>query len=94
MRELSIKHLTSLATSADLIVLGHQYDVPQWLLPEYVELCTRPEPLSLEEGRKFGVDTVIMVDQIRHRIRYKSNLNRHTDAIVDLVRSVFSLEGN
>lgn len=94
MRDLSIEHLTSLATSADLVILGHQYDVPQWLLSEYVELCIRPEPLSMEEGRKFGVDTVIMVDQIRHRIRYTSNLNRHTDAIVDLVRSVFSLEGN
>ena len=89
MRDLSIKYLTGLASSADLVVLGHRYDVPHWLLPQYYDLCVRLEPLSMEEGRKFGVDTVIMINQIRHKIRYAANLNRHTDAIQDLVRSAF-----
>ncbi|KAJ3796000.1 hypothetical protein GGU11DRAFT_173187 [Lentinula aff. detonsa] len=89
MRKLAIKHLALIASSADLVILGHQYDVTQWLLPRYIELCVRDETLTLEEGRKLGVDTVVTINQIRNQIRYRSNLNRHKDAIAELVQSVF-----
>ncbi|KAJ4471528.1 hypothetical protein J3R30DRAFT_1090883 [Lentinula aciculospora] len=89
IRELAVESLTSSASPADLIILAHRYDVSQWLLPEYMELCVRDEPLSLEEGRKLGVNTVVAINQIRHQIRYRSNLNRHNDAIAELVQSVF-----
>ncbi|KAJ4487038.1 hypothetical protein C8J55DRAFT_487231 [Lentinula edodes] len=90
IRNLAIKQLSSIGSSADLVMLGHQYGVSQWLLPEYMELCVRDEPLTLEEGRKLGVDMVVTINQIRNQIRYRSNLNRHKEAITDLVRSVLT----
>ncbi|KAJ3827046.1 hypothetical protein F5878DRAFT_248054 [Lentinula raphanica] len=93
LRKLAIKHIGCVASSADLVLLGHKYDVSEWLLPHYISLCSRDEPLTLQEGRKLGVDTVITINQIRSQIRYRSNLNRHQDAIAELVQSVFITPG-
>ncbi|KAK7052849.1 Zinc resistance conferring protein [Paramarasmius palmivorus] len=92
LRDLSITRLTPMVQDpAEQIVLGHQYDVVDWLVPAYTALCERREPLTLEEGRKLGVDLVVMIGQVRDKIRYVSNLNRDHDTIVKFVQHVFKL---
>ncbi|THV06653.1 hypothetical protein K435DRAFT_644623 [Dendrothele bispora CBS 962.96] len=89
LHELAVNNLYPITTTADKIYLGHVYEVTEWLVPAYTELCTRPDPLTLEEGRKLGVDIVTAIGQVRHQIRYRSNLNRSHDTIVELVRRAF-----
>ena len=62
---------------------------PEWLLPKYVQFCTRLEPLRLVEGRLLGLETVIKISMLRENMRYKSNFNRSLDTIVSLVKYVF-----
>ncbi|KAJ8077414.1 hypothetical protein PM082_001844 [Marasmius tenuissimus] len=93
LRELSISRISQvLDDPSDLIVLGNQYDVTDWLVSAYTELCIRKEPLTLEEGRKVGVDIAVTIAQVRHKIRYNSNLNRAHDSIVQVIRHVFGLD--
>ncbi|KAK7436524.1 hypothetical protein VKT23_019078 [Stygiomarasmius scandens] len=89
LHELAVNNLYPITSTADKIYLGHIYEVIEWLVPAYTELCTRQEPLTLEEGRKLGVDIVTSIGQVRHQIRYRSNLNRSHDTIVELVRRAF-----
>ncbi|KAF9262674.1 hypothetical protein L218DRAFT_867238 [Marasmius fiardii PR-910] len=92
LRELSITRVFQvLDDPSDRIVLGIRYDVTDWLVSAYTELCERKEPLTLEEGRKVGVDIAVTIAQVRHKIRYNSNLNRDHDSIVQVVRHVFNL---
>ncbi|KAG7091299.1 hypothetical protein E1B28_010345 [Marasmius oreades] len=93
LRELSITRISQvLDDPSDLIVLGIQYNVTSWLVSAYTEICERKEPLTLEEGRKVGVDLCVMIAQARHKIRYNSNLNRDHDTIVQVIRHIFNLK--
>jgi hypothetical protein len=38
-------------------------------MPSYCDLCERTEPLSKEEGRRIGVDDVILISEVRERMR-------------------------
>ncbi|KAI9060514.1 hypothetical protein FKP32DRAFT_1595264 [Trametes sanguinea] len=68
-RELAIQRLESLATPIDRIVLSRQYDIKQWLEKAYYDLCTREEPLTLDEGERLGMADVIAIAGLRQRIR-------------------------
>ncbi|CAK5281911.1 unnamed protein product [Mycena citricolor] len=88
IRELAIQHLGPSTSAVERIALGRRFDVGPWLVPAYTELCERMDPLTLTEGQLLGVDIIIRIQQVRHSIRYASNLNRHHDSIVALVRDV------
>ncbi|KAF5356653.1 hypothetical protein D9757_012862 [Collybiopsis confluens] len=62
-------HPPSTSPIADLINLGLTYNVPQWLHPLYTHLSIRPEPLTLEEGRKLGVDVVVKINEVPRHTR-------------------------
>jgi hypothetical protein len=89
LRHLSISRLDYSLDTVERIVLGKQFDVCRWLTPAYFELCARPEPLTYEEGEMLGMRDVIKIGQVRHQIRYGTNLNRHEDTILALVRDMF-----
>ncbi|KAF7325306.1 BTB domain-containing protein [Mycena venus] len=89
LRELAMQHLFLITSAVERIALGRRYDIPSWLGPAYAEVCERKEPLNLAEGRLLGLEDAICIGQVRHTIRYSSNLNRHHDSIVALVRDVF-----
>ncbi|KAJ6593221.1 hypothetical protein B0H19DRAFT_916388 [Mycena capillaripes] len=89
LRELAMQHLFAITSAVDRISLAHRFDIPGWLVPAYTEVCERKDPLTLAEGRLLGLDDTICIAQVRHMIRYSSNLNRHHDSIVALVRDVF-----
>ncbi|KAI0060588.1 hypothetical protein BV25DRAFT_1807048, partial [Artomyces pyxidatus] len=49
IRELAIDRLEPIASAVDKIIVARSYDLTEWLVPAYAELCHRPSPLSLEE---------------------------------------------
>ncbi|KDQ53631.1 hypothetical protein JAAARDRAFT_104342, partial [Jaapia argillacea MUCL 33604] len=61
IRSLAIRELFPLASPIDKIVLGHQYDIPEWLLDAYIAVCERPEALTKKEGERLGLDEVIKI---------------------------------
>ncbi|KAI0060590.1 hypothetical protein BV25DRAFT_1769606, partial [Artomyces pyxidatus] len=69
IRKLAVERLETIASAVDKLVLGHAHDVNAWLLPGYVALCLRGIPLTLEEGRRLGMDDVILITSIRESIR-------------------------
>jgi hypothetical protein len=77
--------------SVDKIVMRQRYDFPREDIVEaYVHLCSRCKPLSAGEGRKIGVETVILIAQTREEIKLEfSNVtSRHrgivTNNLIDL----------
>ncbi|KZP04904.1 hypothetical protein FIBSPDRAFT_806278, partial [Athelia psychrophila] len=65
IRALAITQIAPIASSIDRIVFGRLYGINEWLTSAYHAVCTRPDPLTLEEGRRLGVDDVIRINAIR-----------------------------
>ncbi|KAG8684783.1 hypothetical protein FRC11_011603, partial [Ceratobasidium sp. 423] len=57
----------------DKIVLAREFDIKEWLAPAHVRLCKREEPLSTEEARKLGVDSVLIISRMREKHRNQGN---------------------
>lgn len=50
--------------------LYQKYKVdPRHLVPLYAELCARDTPLTLEESRILGLETVVLINSTRERLR-------------------------
>lgn len=90
LRKLCVEKLHQVTLATDRVVLGKRFDLTHWLTPAYYHLCTRAEPLNLEEGEKLGIADVVKIGQIRHQIRYVTNLNRHEDTIKSLIKDAFA----
>ncbi|KAG8904597.1 hypothetical protein FRB99_001516 [Tulasnella sp. 403] len=77
IRRLAIHQLHSLSPTdmppVERIALAHRFqlDHANWLLGPYVELAVRTTPLSLEEGRKLGVDVVVLLARAREEVKKK-----------------------
>ncbi|KAJ1305377.1 hypothetical protein OPQ81_000392 [Rhizoctonia solani] len=70
---LAEKHLDDV----DKVILSRQFDIKEWLAPAHVRLCQREKPLSGEEARKLGVESVLIISRMReqHRNRFTVNCN-------------------
>ncbi|KZP04073.1 hypothetical protein FIBSPDRAFT_767982, partial [Athelia psychrophila] len=62
---LAIGNLTATATVIDKIVLGRRYSITDWLPGAYEAVCTRADPLNLEEGMKLGVEDTVRTSAAR-----------------------------
>lgn len=78
IRDLAIDKLGSIASAAERFALANEYDITDWLLPAYTELCMRMEPLNLEEGKKLGIEAVINIGAMKHEI--SENLRKFVDS--------------
>ena len=64
VRTKAIDELTANKTSMspiDLIELGNKYNVPQWLPEAYAKVFVRDKHLTVEEGKKLGLEVVVKV---------------------------------
>jgi hypothetical protein len=70
LKTLATRELGLITSTIEKIALSKKHDigVPQWLLPAYRELCTRRHPLSLVEGEKLGLETVIKIWEVQHEL--------------------------
>ncbi len=78
IRDLAINRLGSIASPVDKIALANEHNIKEWLVPAFTDLCTRFQPLTLDEGKKLGVDAVIKLATLKHEI--KENLVNFLDA--------------
>ncbi|KZP28758.1 hypothetical protein FIBSPDRAFT_852460 [Athelia psychrophila] len=62
---LAIDSLTASAIPVDKIVLGRRYSILDWLPGAYEAVCTRANPLTVEEGMKLGVEDIIKISAVR-----------------------------
>ncbi|KZP24169.1 hypothetical protein FIBSPDRAFT_822589 [Athelia psychrophila] len=62
---LAIDNLTGNAIPIDKIVLGRRYCITEWLPGAYEAVCTRADPLTLEEGMKLGVEDTVRISAAR-----------------------------
>ncbi|CAE6500664.1 unnamed protein product [Rhizoctonia solani] len=53
----------------DKIVFAREFDIKEWLTPAHVRLCQWEEPLSGEEARKLGIESVLIVSRMREQYR-------------------------
>ena len=51
------------------LVLARKNDIDMWIQPALLELCLRPQPLSLEEARLMDFEDVILVGSVRQTAR-------------------------
>ncbi|KZP18394.1 hypothetical protein FIBSPDRAFT_684493, partial [Athelia psychrophila] len=65
IRTLAIAQIAPIASPIDKIVFGRLYDIDEWLTGAYQAVCTRLDALTLEEGRRIGVDDAIRINSIR-----------------------------
>ena len=64
VRTKAIDELTAKKTSMspiDRIELGNKYNVPQWLPEAYAEAFVRDSHLTVEEGKKLGLEVTVKV---------------------------------
>jgi hypothetical protein len=51
------------------LLLARKYAVEEWVNPALLELCERPEPLSLDEARHLDFEDVVLVGSVRQNVR-------------------------
>ncbi|KAK7436502.1 hypothetical protein VKT23_019056, partial [Stygiomarasmius scandens] len=68
IRVLAVNQLSSITSAAERIELANKYGIKDWLVPAFMELCARTEELTLEEGKKMGIEAVIGVAQLRSQL--------------------------
>lgn len=62
---LAIDNLTAHAAPIDKIVLGKRYGITEWLPSAYETVCTRADPLTVEEGMKLGIEDTVRISAAR-----------------------------
>ncbi|KAF7985492.1 hypothetical protein HWV62_5280 [Athelia sp. TMB] len=66
IRALAIKKIAPIASAVDRIVLGRRFNMHEWMCDGYVAVCSRGSVLTMEEGRRLGVEDVVRIMGIRH----------------------------
>lgn len=62
---LAIDNLIVHATPIDKIVLSRRHGITNWLPAAYEAVCTRADPLTLEEGMKLGMEDAMRISAAR-----------------------------
>ncbi|OSC98445.1 hypothetical protein PYCCODRAFT_1001730 [Trametes coccinea BRFM310] len=89
VRELAIRELQVLDMSPiDRICLAQEFDITgRWALSAYIALCERPEPLSLDEAARLGLDVSIRIAQLREQLRARGHRSSNMGGYHSLTRS-------
>lgn len=77
--------LSQIASPIERILLARQFDIKEWLVPAFLQLCLREETLTLEEGKTLGMENVIVLADIRQAIRGNGKVTLVERAVVRLI---------
>lgn len=57
--------------AVEKVLFSREFGIKEWLVPALTHLCERESPLSSEEARKLGAESILMIMRIReqHRTR-------------------------
>ncbi|KAI5997633.1 hypothetical protein F5J12DRAFT_895761 [Pisolithus orientalis] len=73
------------------IVLATQYGIKQWLLPSLFALAQRPDPISVEEGTRLGIETALKLASVREQLKLESVYGYDAKGGSELLQKVFEL---
>jgi len=90
---LAIDNLAAHALPVDKIVLGRRYGIHAWLPGAYESVCTREDPLTVEEGIVLGVEDVIKISAARQVYGYAKSRFEGKHFAQDL-SEIFGLGGS
>ncbi|KAJ6497429.1 hypothetical protein C8R45DRAFT_926141 [Mycena sanguinolenta] len=68
IRRLAISRLADVAGPVDKIVLGHKFNINEWLAPAYLALAMRTESVTPAEGAKLGVDALVRLAALQDEV--------------------------
>ncbi|KZP05980.1 hypothetical protein FIBSPDRAFT_940208 [Athelia psychrophila] len=88
---LAIDSLTATAIPVDKIVLGRRYSISDWLPGAYEAVCTRADPLTVEEGMKLGVEDIIRISAARQAYGY-AKVRYETRHLSEDLGDIFKLD--
>lgn len=80
------------------ITLARKHNVQEWLLPSYVALCLRRQPLNVLEAVELGLETMVLIAMGRETVRDPDTLKefedprqplRYEEFMTDVVADVF-----
>ena len=60
--------LNDVWSAVDRIEMADRFDVDEWLVPAYEELCTRPAMLSVQEGERIGGRKATIIAVVRETV--------------------------
>ncbi|KAI0060608.1 hypothetical protein BV25DRAFT_1917681 [Artomyces pyxidatus] len=69
IRRLAVRHLDAIAPPLDMLTLGRECTVEEWIVTAVTALCERPEPVSLDEARRMTLEEVITITSTREAVR-------------------------
>lgn len=91
IRLLAVDNLTAHALPVDKIVLGRRYGITDWLAGAYEAVCTRADPLTMDEGIQLGVEDVVRISAARQLYGTSKALHEAKYLVGDL-REIFGLD--
>ncbi|TFK50194.1 hypothetical protein OE88DRAFT_333091 [Heliocybe sulcata] len=91
LRRLAVGNVFPLASPIDKVILGHKYDIEDWLADSYLHICLRPDPISDVEAEQLGAKDVARVSRVRERIWREHLLTSDLNAMRKLVEKEFQV---
>ncbi|KZP11397.1 hypothetical protein FIBSPDRAFT_987902, partial [Athelia psychrophila] len=88
---LAIDNLATSAIPVDKIVLGRRYSILDWLPAAYEAVCTRADPLTVEEGMKLGMEDAIRISAAR-QVYGCAKARYETKHLLEDLGDIFGLE--
>jgi hypothetical protein len=79
MKRIRSRAITEISTfrpridPVDQVVLAVKHNIPEWLPLAYAALCQRDDPLEVEEAKRLGIETTVLLAKARERVRKDSN---------------------
>ena len=70
LRDLAIEEIEPKASPFDKVCVAREFDQGQnWLVPAFVDICSRSESLTRAEAERLGLPTVVEVSRIREEVK-------------------------
>ena len=82
--------LNSLATPIERVILSRKYDIPEFRLQAYVDLCQSNVPLTEKDGKRLGLQDVIKIYRVRQELwgqDVRSSIS--SEDLLEKVRTLF-----
>ncbi|TFK50195.1 hypothetical protein OE88DRAFT_332780 [Heliocybe sulcata] len=92
IRRLAVGKVFPLASPIDKVVLGHKYEIADWLGGAYVDICVRQDPVSDDEAEQLGAKEVARISRVRERILREQLATSDPLAMRKLVGKEFQLQ--
>ncbi|KAF8525981.1 hypothetical protein BU17DRAFT_62522 [Hysterangium stoloniferum] len=90
IRSLAIAELADLKIEpVQKVAIAIQCDIPEWLHSSYMALCDRPNPLTIEEARRLGLEVATQLACAREIFRDNRYRHKRDVDLSSIVSEVF-----